>query len=65
MTTDTLSEAQREAVEKVRGYVTEDGDTMGRVMRALWGRLRIEQSKDDEVVRTWIIGADGGITWTS
>jgi hypothetical protein len=60
-----LNQAQHEAIEKVRGYVAEDHDTMGQVKRALWGRLRIDQIKDGETVRTWIIGNDGSITWTS
>lgn len=61
-----LNEAQQGAIEKVRGYIAEDHDTMGEIKRALWGRLRIDQiDKDGGVVRTWIVGDTGRITWVS
>lgn len=66
MTTETYSEVQQAAIEKVRGYVADDHDRMGEVKRALWGRLRIDQiDTDGGVVRTWIVTDTGKITWVS
>jgi hypothetical protein len=60
-----------EGFAKVRGYIAADGDHVGWQRRTMLGHLKVDQIRKDEpedegvVVRTWIIGVDGSVTWTS
>lgn len=63
------TDAQRDGIQKVLGYIADDGDTAGTMRVAhqgAWnGYVVVPQFERGELTRRWYVGPDGFVTWKS